>query len=293
MASDEPREASAPRLIVNADDLGMSAGINAAIFEAHERGIVSSTSLMACGEAFDAAVEGLRARPKLGCGVHLVLHDELALAARERVPHLAGADGRMRALRPTALALLLGRIPAAEIEAEYRAQIEKVLGAGVKPTHLDSHCHLGGFPRVGAILHRLGREYGIRCARRSELGSLSDFRGSPPSRYPIAILISSLHRVTRIGLREPLVMPARFLGLVKSGAVEADWIVRALERLPRGVVSELMVHPGDGSGAGDPYGDHGPAMRRRELDALTSPEVRNAVERLGVRLVNYAELAGT
>ena len=284
-------DAGAPRLIVNADDLGMSPGINAAIFEAHERGIVTSTSLMACGEAFDAAVAGLRARPRLGCGIHLVLHDERALAARERVPHLAGADGRMRPLRPTAAALLFGRIPAAEIESEYRAQIEKVLAAGVKPTHLDSHCHLGGFPRVGAVLHRLGKEYGIRCTRRSELGALSDFRGSPPSRYPIAILISSLHKWMRMRVREPLRMPTRFLGLVKSGAVETGWIVRSLEELPRGVVSELMVHPGDGSGSGDPYGDHGPAMRKRELEALVSPEVQSAVERLGIRLISFRELA--
>ncbi|MBK7642703.1 MAG: ChbG/HpnK family deacetylase [Planctomycetes bacterium] len=291
MPSDSTRAGSAPLLIVNADDLGMSAGVNAAIFEAHERGILTSTSLMAGGEAFDEALEGLRARPRLRCGVHLVLHDELALASHERVPHLAGADGRMRPLRPTALALLFGRIPAAEIEAEYRAQIEKVLAAGVRPTHLDSHCHLAGFPRAGAVLHRLGREYGIPCARRPELGSLADFRGSPPSRYPIALLISTLHKLTRMRLEAPLRMPARFVGLVKSGAVERDWLVGALAGLPRGRVSELMVHPGDGSGPGDPYGDHGPAMRKRELEALVSPEVRAAVERHGIELVSYAELA--
>jgi predicted glycoside hydrolase/deacetylase ChbG (UPF0249 family) len=292
MPSDDPRDRSAPLLIVNADDLGLSAGINGAIFEGHDRGIVTSTSLMAGGEAFDAAVAGLRTRPKLGCGVHLVLHDERALAARERVPHLAGADGRMRPLRPTARALFFGRIPAAEIEAEYRAQIERVLAAGVKPTHLDSHCHLHGFPRVGEVLHRLGHEYGIRCARRPELAGLSDFRGSPVSRYPIAILISTLHRISRASIADPLLMPARFLGLVKSGAVEADWIVQAIADLPRGRVSELVVHPGDGSGAGDPYGDHGPAMRKRELEALVSPAVRAAVERHGIRLVNFTELAG-
>jgi hypothetical protein len=93
-------------------------------------------------------------------------------------------------------------------------------------------------------------------------------------------------------LREPLAMPKRFLGLVKSGAVEGDWIVRALSGLPRGAVSELMVHPGDGSGAGDPYGDHGPALRKREFEALVSPAVRAAVERQGIRLVTFRELAG-
>jgi predicted glycoside hydrolase/deacetylase ChbG (UPF0249 family) len=282
---------SAPILIVNADDFGMSMGITAAILEAHDHGIVTSTSLMACGAAFDEAVAGLRTRPNLGCGIHLVLHDELALAPRERVPHLVGADGRMRPLRATALALLLARIPEREIELEYRAQIERVLAAGITPTHLDNHCHLQGFPRVGAVLHRLGREHEIPCARRSELSGAADFRGSPLARYPIALLIHALHRIMRARLADPLRMPERFLGLVQSGALDEDWIVRVIGELREGELTELMVHPGDGSGAGDPYGDHGPARRKRELDALTSAAVRAAIERRGARLVDFRELA--
>ncbi len=290
MSPEASRDARAPRLIVNADDLGMSPGINAAIFEAHDRGILTSTSLMAVGEAFDAAVAGLRSRPRLGCGVHLVLHDERPLAPRERIPHLVGADGRMGALRPTARALFLGRIPEAEIEAEYAAQIERVLAAGIRPTHLDSHCHLHGFARSGAVLHRLGARFGIGCARAPELSGRADFRGSPLSRWPIAILISTLHRRTRARIAAPLRMPDRFLGLVRSGALDTAWMVRAIEGLSAGETAELMTHPGDGSGAGDPYGDHGPAMRRRELEALVSPEVRAAIERRGVELVSFAEL---
>lgn len=289
MPPESPHE-RAPRLIVNADDLGMSPGINAAIFRAHEHGILTSTSLMAVGEAFDAAVIGLRERPRLGCGVHLVLHDERPLAPRERIPHLVGAAGRMRALRPTARALFLGRIPEAEIEAEYAAQIERVLAAGVQPTHLDSHCHLHGFARSGAVLHRLGTRFGIRCARRPELSGRADFRGAPLSRWPIAILISTLHRRTRSRISAPLRMPDRFLGLVQSGALDTAWMVRAIDGLADGEIAELMTHPGDGSGAGDPYGDHGPALRKRELEALLSPQVRAAIERRGVRLVNYREL---
>lgn len=290
MPPESPHE-RAPRLIVNADDLGMSRGIDAAIFEAHARGILTSTSLMAGGEAFEHALAGLRAHPQLGCGVHLVLHDELPLAPREHIPHLVGADGRLRALRPTARALLLGRIPEAEIEAEYAAQIERVLAAGVQPTHLDSHCHLHGFARSCAVLHRLGRRYGIPCARRPELSGRADFRGAPLARWPVALLISTLHRRSLARVREPLRTPQRFLGLVRSGALDTGWMVRAIEGLADGETAELMTHPGDGSGAGDPYGDHGPALRKRELVALLAPEVRAAVERRGVQLVSYRELA--
>jgi len=291
MPFDDQRDGNAPLLVVNADDLGMSAGINSAIFEAHERGIVTSTSLMACGAAFDGAVAGLRQRPKLGVGIHLVLHDEASLAPRERVPHLCGADGRMHPLHATVRALLLGRIPEREIEAEYRAQIERVLAAGLVPMHLDSHSHLQGIPRVGAVLHRLGREYKIPCARRAELSGLADFRGSPLSRYPLALVIHTLHRFMRARLVDPLRMPERFLGMVKSGALDEAWLVDVIGRLRGGELAELMVHPGDGSGEGDPYGNYGPAMRRRELDALTSASVRAAIERRGVRLVDFRELA--
>jgi len=291
MPSYAPQDESAPYLVVNADDLGMSAGINAAIFEAHDRGIVTSTSLMAVGAAFEDALSGLRRRPNLGAGIHLVLNDEASLAPRERVPHLRGVDGRMRPLHTTARALLFGRVPEREIEAEYRAQIERVLAAGIVPTHLDSHCHLGGIPRVGAVLHRLGREYKIPCARRSELSGLADFRGSPLSRYPIALVVHTLHRRMRARLADPLRMPERFVGMVNSGALSEAWLVQAIGRLRGGELAELMVHPGDGSGEGHPYAKYGPAMRRRELDALTSAAVRAAIERRGVRLVDYRELA--
>lgn len=283
--------ANAPLLVVNADDLGMSPGINAAIFEGHDRGIVTSTSLMAAGSAFDAAVLGLRARPRLGCGVHLVLHDERHLAPKERVPHLAQEEGKMRPLGPTVRALLSGRIPEEEIEAEYGAQIERVLAAGIRPTHLDSHCHLHGFSRAGRVLHRLGRKHGIPWARRPEVSGLADFAGSPLSRFPVAILISASHRRARAGWTEHLRMPDRFLGLVRSGAIDAAWVERAVESLRDGEVSELMVHPGDGSGADDADPDHGPAARACELAAVLSPAVRAAIERRGAKLVNYAELS--
>jgi len=282
--------ADAPLLVVNADDLGMSPGINAAIFEGHDRGIVTSTSLMAAGPAFEAAVEGVRARPRLGCGVHLVLHDERYLAPAERVPHLATADGKMRPLHPTVRALLSGKIPEEEIEAEYGAQIERVLAAGIRPTHLDSHCHLHGFARAGRVLHRLGRKHGIPWARKPEVSGPADFRGSPVSRFPVAILISASHWRTRASIADPLRMPDRFLGLVRSGAMDEAWVERTIKDLRGGEVSELVVHPGDGSGPPDADEDHGPAARAKELAAVLSPRVRAAIERRGVRLVSYAEL---
>ena len=289
-ANEANRVRSAPLLIVNADDLGMSPGVNAGIFEGFDRGVVTSTSLMAGGEEFEAAVQGLRARSRLDCGVHLVLHDERPVAPRERVPSLVGPDGKLLPLGTAVRRLFSGRVPAAEIEAEYRAQIERVLAAGIRPSHLDSHCHLHGVPAAGAALHRLGREFGIPWARRSEISRLGEFLHAPVSRYPVSVLISAMHRISVGRIRDPLRMPDRLLGLLRSGMVDTNWLARAVRELRDGELCEIVVHPSDGTGPGDPDGDHGPNARKRELQAVTSGEVRAAVERRGARLVTYAEL---
>jgi chitin disaccharide deacetylase len=276
-----------PYLIVNADDLGISSSVNRAIFEGHDHGVITSASLMATGAAFDEAVLGAKARPGLGVGVHLVLHDEKPILPPERIPDLVGADGRLKPLGSVVRSLILGRIPVAQAEAEYAAQIERVIAAGIRPTHFDSHCHLHAFPALGRVVHALGKRYGITCARRPELDSLSEFIGAPPSRYPLALLITLSHKLAHLRLGDALRMPDDFIGLGRSGDLDSGWVVRAVASLAPGRVSELMVHPSDGTDAGDPHGDHGPAKRRVEFESVTSPLVRAALEKRGVKLVDY------
>ncbi|MBL8862097.1 MAG: ChbG/HpnK family deacetylase [Planctomycetes bacterium] len=279
-----------PRLIVNADDLGFSEGVDRAIFAGHDRGIVTSASLMATGASFEHAVRGAFERPRLGVGVHLVLHDDLPVSEPRAVPSLVGPAGRFRPLREAVRALLFGRVDEREVELEYAAQIQRVLAAGVTPTHLDSHCHLHALPSVGPIVHRLGERFGIACAREPEASSWSDFRAAPLGRYPLALLISASQRFTRRRIVNGLRAPDRFLGLVKSGALDEDWLVRAIEALEPGRITELMVHPGDDEQAFAGVADHGAAVRRRELEAITAPRVLEAVRRCGVELVDYRAL---
>jgi hypothetical protein len=120
---------------------------------------------------------------------------------------------------------------------------------------------------------------------------LREFLGAPLSRYPMSILITMSHKLTRMRVREQLRTPDTFIGMVKSGDLDARWIETAASALVPGRISELMVHPSDGTDEGDPYGDHGPAKRRLELEAVTSPRVRAEIERLGIRLVDYRFLA--
>jgi predicted glycoside hydrolase/deacetylase ChbG (UPF0249 family) len=277
-------------LIVNADDLGMTEGVNQAIFTAHEQGIVTSTSLMAVGGAFDAAVRGSRAHPRLGIGVHLCLHDEVPVLDRRKIPTLVGEDGKMRSLSLVLRRLVTGQLDSSEIEAEYSAQVERARGAGIDVTHLDSHCHLHAFPKIAKVVRAVARSAGIACIRRAESTRISDYAGSPFGRYPVSILITCMSKLSYIGVRPTWRYPDRFVGMVRSGTVDAEWMQGAIESLVPGRVTELMVHPGDGSALYCGDDDHGPAQRKIEWEAVTAPRVIEAVRARGVKLVNYRHL---
>lgn len=279
------------RLIVNADDLGMSDGINRAIFSAHERGIVTSTSLMAVGAAFDSAVRDARGHERLGVGVHLCLHDEKPVLPPGAVRTLVGADGKMRPLSQVLRRLLTGRLDASEIAAEYAAQVARARDAGIDVTHLDSHCHLHAFPPVARVVRRVAAQFGIVCVRKPEASRLSDYVGAPLGRYPVALMITLCNKLSRAALGDAGVRTThRFAGMVRSGTVDAAWLAKAVASLEPARWTELVIHPGDGSPLYGAQDDHGPAQRKVEWDAVTSPLVLEAVRARGVKLVNYRDL---
>lgn len=138
------------RLIVNADDFGLTCGVNDGILRAHCDGIVTSTTLMADAPAFDHAVELARDTPSLGVGVHLVLWP-----GNEALPR--------RLLEFVTHAL---RMPAAEIEANFARQVERAFQAGITPSHLDTHKHTHLLPHVMGAMVRVAQRFGISWVRR-------------------------------------------------------------------------------------------------------------------------------
>lgn len=138
------------RLIINADDFGLTRGVNHAVEELHRAGALTSTTLMATGPAFDDAVEVAHANPTLGVGCHIVLTDGLPVSTPESIPSLIGPDGK--SFRPSLIdflqALLRGKIREEDIRREALAQIQKLQGVGIKPTHLDTHKHTHLFPAI-------------------------------------------------------------------------------------------------------------------------------------------------
>ena len=161
------------RLIVHADDFGMSEAVNLGILEAHERGIVTSTSIMATAPAFEHAVAVAKSRPSLDVGVHLTLTEQRPLIGAEAGASLVGPDGRFAPhLVQFAVRYLRGKVSLAEVRAELDAQIRRVRDAGIAVSHLDGHQHVHVLPGIAAIVADLAAAHGITAVRYPAGGRL-------------------------------------------------------------------------------------------------------------------------
>ncbi|GEA88654.1 ChbG/HpnK family deacetylase [Cellulomonas cellasea] len=272
------------RLVVTADDLGLTPGVNRAVRRAHLDGVVTATSLLAVGRAFDDAAAMLRATPTLELGAHLALvgEDPPLLSARE-VPTLVDKAGHLPLSYRTVVARgLAGRIDPDDVRRELGAQLERVLGVGVPVTHLDTHQHTHLWPAVAGVLTELAVQHGVRAVRLPR----SHARGV------LALGVNTLSRVTaRRVARAGLVTTADYAGLDEAGSLDAARLAATLRSMAeRGApTAELNAHPGE----------HGELELDRfrwdyhwgeELDALTDPRTAALVAEAGYELVGFAAL---
>ena len=267
---------SRKRLIVNADDFGFTPDVNEGIVEAHRGGILTATTLMATGDAFDDAVRLARAVPSLDIGCHLVLVGGASLISGKAFPRTVGqllAALARRQIRP---------------HEELRAQAKRIVDAGIQPTHLDTHKHTHVAPAVLEAVVRVSEEFGIRWVRR-------------PFDFPLQASVPPILRLTnralglfrrrfhRVLAQHRCRTTDHFAGFQYTGRLRSAELVELLNLLPGGT-TELMCHPGK----------CGPALRRAhtrlkesreaELEALTAAEVRAALARSGIELTNYRQL---
>ena len=153
------------RLIINADDFGFTSGVNRAIVEAHTRGVLTSSTLMAKGRAFDEAVELTKTVPRLGIGCHVVLIDGEPIVEPGTIPSMT-EDGRFRdGLKSFAARALTGRMDASQIEAEASAQIRRIQSAGISVSHVDTHKHTHLFPPILTPVLRAAAACGVKAVR--------------------------------------------------------------------------------------------------------------------------------
>ncbi len=237
------------RLIVNADDFGLTRGVNRAIAELYRAGALSSATLMANGDAFADAVTLARELPGLGVGCHIVLTDGQPLSPPEQIRTLLGPD--RRSLRPSFSAftqsVLLGQLDEADIEHEASAQVTRLLESGLRPTHLDSHKHTHMFPVVLRALLRVAERFRIPAIRNpfEQRWSLHLGRGRVLRRLQIRLLgfmEPGFHtQLRRHGGRIQTTRGA--IGVSATGDLDAATLAFLLAKLPSGTW-ELVCHPG-------------------------------------------------
>ena len=284
-------------LIVNADDLGWTAGVNRGIAEAHRHGIVTSASLLANGVAFAGGVELARANPRLSVGVHLNLSDGAPVAGREAAPSLVDETGDLAGGPESWLLKIAMRgLPAAEVEKEWGAQINKVRDAGVAVTHLDGHKHVHMLPGLFEIALRLAKRNGIGAIRvsheasslRTALSAGADLRASAVLKQGVqARGLKLLARDAREKAeRAGISTSDYFCGIAQTGELTKEGVARLLRNLPEGT-TELMCHPGHVDEELRATSTRLQGSREKEVEILTDPEIRNLVASQGIRLIDY------
>lgn len=278
------------RLIVNADDFGLTAGVNRAIIELHHSGVVTSASLMARGPATDEAIQLARSTPTLGVGCHLLLIDGEPVLPPQRIPTLIDQrTGRFRqSLAAFLPRLFTGRIRAAEVEAEASAQIAALQRQGVRLTHIDTHKHTHMFSAILRPVLRAARGAGIRAIRHpfEPEWAIHATRGAPHIRIAELSALRALEpRFRRIIAQEGFATTDGTIAVAGTGTLDAATLRSLLKDLPSGTW-ELVTHPG--------YNDASLDRIRTRLRASRDVE-RCALEAIGefpsVQLVSFAQLS--
>ncbi len=287
------------RLIINADDFGMTSGVNRAIAEAHRDGCVSSTTLMATGAALSDAVAIARATPTLATGCHVVLVDGRPVSDPAAVPSLVDprATDRFRSRVPRlALAAIRGKLSEKEIYQEVSAQLERLISQGISLSHVDSHQHSHILPVVARAVLKAASEHGIRAFRNpfepawAVAASRSSWSLRSASRsFQVTLLRTWKGRLAGIVSRYGLSTPDGSIGIAATGFLDRKLFARLLHAMPDGTW-ELITHPG--------YHDRDLAAattrlkesRAVEFQLLSSPETRRMIEKHGIALISYREL---
>lgn len=276
MASPEKR-----RLIVNADDFGLSPSVNEAVIRAHREGILTTASLMVNEPGFAEAVKLAKENPQLGVGLHLTFLMGHAALPPEQIPGLVNTRGEFSDSPVGAgMGYFFKRSLRGQLRAEIHAQFEKFHASGLTLDHVNGHLHLHLHPTIFKILMEDADKLRIthlRLTRDCLARSRRMSGGHPFYKVSHAAIFGFLSGRARTVLAEKKIRHAQItFGLLQDSRVDEEYLLKLLPELPAGD-SELYSHP-----SLDKF--------RHEFDALVSPRVREQINQLGVELIRYRDL---
>lgn len=285
-----PAPLHARRLIVNADDFGLTEGVNRSVLELASRGALTSATLMATGDAFDQAASDAKGRQNPGIGCHVVLVNGHPACEPGQIPSLLTDGGQFRpTLGNFVRDLLLGRIREQEIEFEACAQIQRLQQAGIAVTHVDTHKHTHMFPAVLRPLLRAAQQCGVRAIRNpfEPEWAVRATPGAPAlRRLEVRMLRSQRATFSRLVRRAGLATPDGAVGVLATGTLDAQALAQLAAAMPNGTW-ELVCHPG--------YNDAalaGVKTRLRESRAIEHSALLGVIPELaGVEKIHFGALS--
>ncbi len=283
------------RLIINADDFGLTSGVNRAIAEGCTNGVVTSATMMANGPAFQEAAVIAKRLPRLATGCHVVLIDGVAVASD--LPTLCNGTGRFRSsLKEFAGAAWRRKIAADEVQREAEAQIRKIQSCGITLTHVDSHKHTHMFPHILRPVLRAAKKCGIRAVRnpfepvRSWPGKVV---AATPALWARSLAVAAFAHFApdfyRAIREEKMLTTDGTVGIAATGLLDQKILLAIVDALPEGRW-ELVCHPGYADADLEAAGTRLVQSRQVELSALTSRDTKQALQSRGVELISYVDL---
>jgi chitin disaccharide deacetylase len=276
-------------LIINADDFGLTSGVNRGIIDSHENGVVTSATLMACGNRFDEAAALASESPRLSVGCHVVLVDGVPVSDAAAVSTLTvGGNFRERLTSFAALAAT-GRLDSVQIEAEVTAQIQKLQAARIQVSHLDSHKHTHMFPVVLKGMLRAAKNCGIRALRNPfeplVFATVRHWKRQFQLRLMRRFRASFQAALAEAGV----VTPDGCVGIAATGGLTQETFDSLIQHLPDGTW-EFVSHPGYNDAELDKVQTRLRDSRWKELAILTSAATKEALQREGIQLMSYRDL---
>ena len=279
------------QLIINADDFGIHPAVNEAVRKAATEGILTSTSLMAGGDAFDEAVEMARSMPSLGIGIHLTLVGGIKpVLPPSEVPSLTCDNGVFcHDYGKLIVRDLEGKISLSEVYAEWDAQIQKIMNTGLPVTHMDGHQHMHMWPHFYPIARDLAKKYLISCMRVPDEDVLFGMKDGHIIRWAAKNGLSLLSRMHRPDLKKNHIRTNdHFFGMLYGGHLSPERFAKFILQTKPGI-TEIMCHPSADTRAMEDtfhWGYHG----EDELAGLLADINRELIDKKQISLISYRDV---
>ncbi len=274
------------------DDFGLSVPVNEAVEQAHQKGILTSASLMVAAPKVDDAVARAKQLPTLNIGLHLVLSNGRSCLSASNIPDLVNADSEFsNKLVSSGIKMFFNANVKQQLKDEIRAQFEAFKATGLRLDHVNTHNHMHLHPVIFDAIMEIGKDYGMDAVRVPEekpLKSLIDTPKEKITRLATWLLLKPFtYRMKKQLAENNIKFNTNLFGLHHTGHMNLNTLVRILPNLENGL-SEIYLHPATGS-----WDAVDPAAKDYEFEAeykaLVHPRIKRIVEKFSIELTSFGK----